>query len=130
MLVHEPELDELASEISSVAAAGSAAPTISAAEVCRKAALQAELRKQERKNKVRAAVEQRKWLEEKLFEDSTSSSAEPSPPPSLHSTPPAPAKPLEKLKVAPVQRKQKQRSKKAGRVGSGRSNDRKCNNIN
>lgn len=143
VLVPNYELDEIASEASTQpnAMISTKEAHLSAAEIKKRARMQAEYEKLEQKNKVRAAAEQRRWMEEQLFrqpapdsldmfmrpqEESDESAAS-----SVQNSPPMPTRAAEKLaalqKPEPASRKQKQRSKKASKMSSGRSNDRKCN---
>ncbi|CAD5206288.1 unnamed protein product [Bursaphelenchus okinawaensis] len=129
VMVDEPvinELDDMTSEVSSQMNQ----PVLTATEIRKRAKAKALMKKEEQKRKVKATIQQRQWLEEKLFEDPDAETND-SPPSSVQNSPPGPQKPLDKLIMSqPMTRKQKQRSKKAGSNSSGRSNDRKCNNIN
>ncbi|KAI6203637.1 hypothetical protein M3Y94_00580000 [Aphelenchoides besseyi] len=79
-------------------------------------------------------IRERQLVQQQLMADTDNSSASSSATASPNSTPPSPQKHLEKStisKAPPIQRgKAKQRSKTGSRQCSGRSNDRKCNNIN
>ncbi|KAI6234460.1 hypothetical protein M3Y99_00797300 [Aphelenchoides fujianensis] len=130
VLVAEPEVMTIEEEdLQSVA--GRQPPK---SEVRRLRKLRREIAASEKKRQVRALIERRQQVEQQLLADpdnSEDSSATSSP---AACPPPSPPKHLEKAAAAskaPVQRgKQKQRSKTGSKLCSGRSNDRKCNNIN
>ncbi|CAD5208867.1 unnamed protein product [Bursaphelenchus xylophilus] len=113
VLVAEPHIDDLDDMISEVSSQMPSQQLLTATEIRRRAKAKEQARKEELKRKVRATIQHRQWLEEKLFEDPDASSND-SPPPSAQNSPPGPQKPLDKLILAQPTRKQK-RAKKTGK---------------
>jgi hypothetical protein len=133
VVVAEPELEELESNVSSCA------------DERRKEQEMKKHEKEEKRKAIRMALQERQFIAMKMFEESTGPSTTTSANSfgldSAGNTPPSPPAPLNKLTASKLKRagraeivqneaKVKNRSKKNGKISAGRNNDRKCNNIN